>query len=132
MHVGGSRRNGPAAGDQTVKSVHHLPLSNPDSGDLHDLAGIDVEVAGLNVEGDEVIEVTLQTSRLKELQRLEQADRPPMAAIARPEHEIAGAGRLISCEPSSVRNSRPPQHGTQRDLQSPTGLHPDGRTGSNG
>ena len=74
-----------------MEPIHHDVAPNPYRGDLHDLRRLEIEVAGLDVEGDEVVEIGLQVAGMNQLKRLEHPERQStVGPIAGSKYHIAG------------------------------------------
>src|SRR6185312_15237387 len=87
---------------------------------------VEIEVAGLEVKGDEVIELGLESPGVNDLEGLEQSKRqPPGRAFLGAEHHVAGGCRCPGSEPVGVGYPGSSEHGDKGDLDSATRLDPD-------
>src|ERR671911_3112362 len=62
VHVGGLSRDRSAAGDESMKTLYYRATSHAHGGYFDDLACVEVEVAGLNIERDKVVELRLEVA----------------------------------------------------------------------
>ena len=126
VHVRGLRRDGAGARHQGLELIHHDVVPDPYRGNLDDLGRFEIEVAGLDVEGDEIVEVGLQVAGMDELKRLEQPERQStVRALAGSEYHVISGGHLMRREPVGVGYPGPSEHGDQRDLDPAARLDPD-------
>jgi hypothetical protein len=75
VNLSGLGRDEPVAGNKTVESLHDNTTPDAHRGDLDNLAGIEIEVAGLHIEGDELVELGFEITGVKDLKGLEHTQR---------------------------------------------------------